>query len=92
MTRTQCFRFLNGLLDLQAYNEVIKPLSQALPSPAFIAEHDAMWYGITLWSAGVCCPGCVPFQVLVQAQPDRWGGRVRSRKGLEAVQALLSNN
>lgn len=26
---------------------------------AFIAEHDVMWRGISLWSGGVISPGCV---------------------------------
>jgi len=31
-----------------------------LSSSVFIAEHDVVWYGITLWAVGVSCPSCVP--------------------------------
>lgn len=60
--------------------------------PVLVTEHDAMWFGIRLWSFGVTCPGCVPSQFLVQSQPPRWQGSTKSRKGLDALQAPLSNN
>ena len=44
-------------------------ISPLLPSfllpPALYAEHDVIWYGVSLWSVGVSCPGCVPSQLLV---------------------------
>ncbi|KAK4829622.1 hypothetical protein QYF61_005749 [Mycteria americana] len=40
----------------------------------FYAEHDAIWYGIALWSAGVSCPSRVPSQLPVPPQPPRWWG------------------
>jgi len=58
--------------------------------PVFIAECDIIWYGTSFWSVGVSCPSCVPSQLLVQPQPTRWWGGVR-KKGLDAVQALLSS-
>ena len=61
-------------------------------TPSFIAGHDIIWSGISLGSVGVGCPGCAPSQLLVHPQPAHWWGRVRSRKALGAVQALLSNN
>ncbi|KAK4823616.1 hypothetical protein QYF61_004219 [Mycteria americana] len=57
------------------------------PSPGM-----KIWCGITLWSAEVRCPGCVPSQRLAHPQPARWRGSLRSRKALGAVQALLSND
>lgn len=29
-------------------------------TPAFIADHDIIWYGISFWSIWVTCPCCVP--------------------------------
>ena len=54
-------------------------------APRFITEHDVIWYGISLWSAGVSCPGCVPSQSPAHSQATRWWGGVRSREGLDAV-------
>ncbi|KAK4831422.1 hypothetical protein QYF61_017553 [Mycteria americana] len=49
------------------------PQHRALGNTASLhAEHDAIWYGIALWSAGASCPGCVPSQLLVHPQPTRW--------------------
>ena len=33
--------------------------------PAYIAEHDAICYGTSLWTVWVSCPGSVPSQLLV---------------------------
>ena len=53
-------------------------------SPSFICcEHDAVRHGVSLWSVGVGCPGCVPSQPPVHPQPARWWGGVRDRKGLD---------
>ncbi|KAK4829515.1 hypothetical protein QYF61_005154 [Mycteria americana] len=52
------------------------------PCPALYAEHDAIWYGMSLWSVGVSCPSCVPSQPLVPPQPARWWGR---RHGIACV-------
>ena len=40
------------------------PLPSSSPSPLY-AEHDVVWYGISLWSVGVSCPVCVPSQLPV---------------------------
>ena len=56
------------------------------PLHSFTADHDVIWCAISLWSAGVSCPGFVP------SQPSRCGSRVRKREGLDAVQALISNS
>jgi len=53
--------------------------------PAFIAERDIIWYGMSLWSFEVSCPGCVLSQLLVHPQPTRWWGCERGRKGLDSV-------
>jgi len=42
-------------------------------TPTFTAEHDAIWYGISLWLVGASCPGAVPSQLLVPLQ--RLAGR-----------------
>lgn len=60
-------------------------------STTFIAGHNVIWCGISLWSAGISCPSSVSFQLLVHHQPTHWGA-VGSGKGLDAVGALLSNN
>lgn len=39
----------------------------------FSANHNAIWYGISLCSPGVSCPGCVPSTLLAQAQPHHCG-------------------
>lgn len=57
---------------------------------ALCAEHDVLWCGISLWSAGASCPGCPPSQLLVH--PQTLTGGVSGRKGLGSVQALLSND
>lgn len=33
--------------------------------PAFVFEHNIIWYGMSSWSAGVSYPCCVLFQLLV---------------------------
>ena len=58
-------------------------LWMSLPSfffPQLYAEHDVIWYGISLWSVGVSCPSSVPSQLLVPPQPARWWGGVRGRR------------
>ena len=51
------------------------PPSSSFPPP-FIAKHDVIWSGISLWSVWVSCPGCVPSQSLAHPQPTgfRMGG------------------
>ena len=75
---------VNGYLGRQ--NTMIPNVSSfLLLPPALHAEHDVIWSGISLWSAGDSCPGCVASQLLVHPQPPHWWGGVRSRKGLGAV-------
>lgn len=38
-------------------------------SPNFIDEYYTVQYGISLWSAEVSCPGCIPSQPLAHSQP-----------------------
>lgn len=57
--------------------------------PDFTAEHDVLEYGISLWPVGISCSSS---QLLVHPQSPPWLGEVRSRKGLDFVQVLLSNN
>jgi len=42
--------------------------SASLFLTAFIAEHDTIRYGMSLWSVGVSCPSCVPSQLLAHPQ------------------------
>jgi len=77
---------------LQKTNTVTLKTPSFLLPQFYIAEHDVIRYGISLWSARVSCPSCVPSQVLVHPQPTRWWGGARSRRDLGSVQALLSNN
>jgi len=49
----------------------------------YIAEHDVMWHGISLWSIGVSCPSRVPSQLLGHPQPAPWWGGVRGRECAE---------
>jgi len=41
--------------DAQPVPKKWQPLPTSTPS-AFIAEHDPVWCGISLWSVGVSCP------------------------------------
>ena len=66
------------------------PSLQTSPFPSsfssfYIAQHDIVWHGMSLQSAGVSCPSRVPSQLLVHPQPTHWWGRVTSRKGLNCV-------
>jgi len=45
------------------------------PPPSFIAEHDIIQCGPSLWSAGISCPGCVPSQCPVHPQSTHWNDR-----------------
>lgn len=44
-------------------------------SPIFIADHNIAWYGISLWSVGVNCAGCVPSKPLVHPRAYSLGGQ-----------------
>jgi len=37
-------------------------------TPAFIAEHDAIWYGTSICLVWVICPGCIPSHLTVHSQ------------------------
>lgn len=37
-------------------------------TPVFIAEHDAIWHGTSLWPVWVRCPGSDFSQLLVDSQ------------------------
>jgi len=67
------------------------PPSSSLPS-AFIAEHNVIRSGISLWSGGVTCPGCVPSQFLVHPNLHADGGGVGGNsENLDTVPALHDN-
>ncbi|KAM9304501.1 protein FAM133B isoform 4-T4 [Morus bassanus] len=51
----------------------------------FIAEHNIIRCGISLWSVGVSCPSPVPSRLLVHPQSTPWWGGGRGRKGLDSV-------
>lgn len=54
------------------YNFPVSTLSSGLPrpiSPSFTADDDNLWLGICLESAGVQCPGHVPFPAPFTASP-----------------------
>ena len=53
--------------------------------PTLYAEHDIIWYGISLWPIGFSCPGCVPSQLFVHLNSTRWQSGTRSRKDLDSV-------
>ena len=74
-----------------------QPVPRQWPTPArfplsLYAEHDIVWYGISLWPAWISCPGCVSSQLLVHPQPPRCQGSMRGWKVLNLVWELLSNN
>jgi len=48
----------------------------------FVAEHNVMWYGTSLRSAEIGCPGFVPSQLLAFPQPARWWGSVETEMAL----------
>lgn len=55
----------------------------------FIVEHYTVQYGMSLWSAGVSCPGWIPSQPLAYSQPPGpWGCW---RDSLGAVWMILSS-
>lgn len=56
--------------------------------PASYAEHVSIWYGISLWSLRVTCPG-VPSQLLLHSHTPCWWGDMRGRKGLGSGWVLL---
>jgi len=65
-----------------------KQVTPSVPSlpllpPAFTAQHDIIWCGIALWSAGLSCPSCVPFPTSHAAQPTCWWDRASSRQGFD---------
>jgi len=69
----------NGYLGRQMPSFQMPPPSFFFPQP-YITEHDLIWYGTSLWSAKVSCPGCVSSQPLVHSQPSLlvgWGERQR---------------
>lgn len=46
----------------------------------FIAKQNVIQYGISLWSVGVSCAGCVPSHLLVHSQLTCWASSVRNRR------------
>lgn len=47
------------LIDAQPASEQQQPLSQLL-SLSQLLQEDALWYGISLWTVQVSCPGPAP--------------------------------
>lgn len=60
-------------------------------APAFIVEHNAIWYGTSLWPVWVSCPVCVPSRLLVVFIP-LLAGQHKQQKSPWISTALLSNN
>lgn len=48
--------------------------------PIFIVQHDTIWYGTSLWSVWVSCPGRVLSECIVQPRPPHWQGSIRNKK------------
>lgn len=46
----------------------------------FVAEHDVIWHGISIWPVWASCHSSVPFQLLACPQPSCCRGRVGKRK------------
>lgn len=59
-------------------------------SPALYAEHDAMWYGMSLGTWSQIFQLC-PFPASCAIQAPLWWGDMRSRKGVDSVQELLTS-
>jgi len=59
-----------------AHQPVPRQQSPAPPpaAPSLYAEHDVVWYGISLRPAGLSCPGCIPAQLLVHPLSPCWRG------------------
>lgn len=56
----------------------------------FIAEHHAIWSGISLWSVGVWSLSCIFSQLFASQISSLWMN-LEKRKCLDYVQALFSN-
>ena len=69
----------NAIAHLQLTDAQPVPEQQPPASfpPSSHAECDAIWSGISLWSVGVSCPGCVPSQDLAHPVPLWEGGKCR---------------
>lgn len=66
------------------------PLSSS-PS-VFIAQHDVIWYKISLWSVGVSSPAVSPPTLLLTRSLLAGGGEREKRESLGSVQALFSKS
>jgi len=66
------------------------PEQQLSPWPTSLRlmffSYDVKWYGISIWSIQISCPGSVPSQLLVPPQPSCWQGSTRSWNVLDSVQ------
>lgn len=54
------------------------------------ANYDAIIYDISLWSVEVNCASHASFLQMVQSQPFHCDNNLSSRKGLDAMEELLS--
>lgn len=70
----------HGYLGRQIPHLLTSLLSFSFPK-AFMAEHDVLWCGVSLWPAGVSCPSCVSSQLLTHLQPACGGERSEEWKG-----------
>lgn len=65
--------------DLSHINSFLERQTASLTSSSFttpfIAKHDAMWYGKSVWPDWVSCPGCIPFQLPVHPQAPLMAGQ-----------------
>lgn len=63
--------------------------TEAAPQPTssnLIAQHDAIWYGMSLWPVWASCPGSAPFHNLCLSQHPWWQGSTRSWNVLCSLQ------
>lgn len=65
------------------HSAVVHHLLMPSQSLSLYTDHDSIWFGISLWPAGISCP----FPVYCVPQHPQ-----RSRKVLDSGQTLLSNN
>jgi len=48
-------------------------MSISIQALSYPYDHDAVWYGIPVWSVGVSCPSYVPSLPLAHPQPTSLG-------------------
>lgn len=79
------------MLTLEDKHHHSKSLPFPSSSPALYAEHDSMWYGMSVGSWSQIFQLC-PFPASCPIQAPLWWGGMRRRKCVDSVQELLSSN